>query len=365
MPLLTAFQGRGRHRSGHGRQRRICRVHLHAGVDVGPASSSYMRARAESPGPYASSSPLFSACCSTSASSPAAFTAGGVSGRGEKGATGRSSAPPPLAASTASSLARRLSGSRAQLVPAWRSMLYTSPAGHGSPGATWRHSWHSHIHSSTPSALACSPLGSTTPLSIVFACVCCTPRSVPCPTESAPSDSSSLASSVLGATAASACAINSPTSASLPGAACAAPSPPAASRWYASKACASSSLMSRGPSAAASCVACGACTSAVGPPTGGRILHPMGQARTTRYRHGPSRHHGRSPSRHGKLRCRGRLRWRSRCSRSRQGHRQGRRSRLRPRRLNGSRPPCRALGHAVRLPVRVPRLQDSLSRCRY
>ena len=145
-------------------------------------------------------------------------------------------------------------------------MLYTSPARHGSPGATWRHSRHSHIQSSTPSTLARSPLGSTTPLSAALACVSHTPRSVPCPPESAPSDGSSLASSVLQVTAASSCAINSPTSASLPGAACAAPSPPAASRRYASKACETSLLMSRGLASAASYVACAACTSAVSPP---------------------------------------------------------------------------------------------------
>ena len=36
LPPLTAPQGRGRHRSGHGSQRRVGRVHVHAGVDVRP-----------------------------------------------------------------------------------------------------------------------------------------------------------------------------------------------------------------------------------------------------------------------------------------------------------------------------------------
>ena len=36
VPLLTAPQGRGRHRGWHGQQRRVRRVHVHAGVDVGP-----------------------------------------------------------------------------------------------------------------------------------------------------------------------------------------------------------------------------------------------------------------------------------------------------------------------------------------
>ena len=205
VPLLTAPKGRGRHRSGHGPQRRVGRDHVHAGVDVGPASSSYMRASADSPGPYASSSSTSSASCSSSAPSPAATIAGGVSGRGGKGARGRSSAPPPLAAFAASSRARRLSGSRAQLVPAWRSMLYASPAGHGSPGATWRHSRHSHIQSSTPSPLSRLPLGSTTPPPSAGACAYGTPRPASCPPDATTSDGFSLAPSALGAIAASAC----------------------------------------------------------------------------------------------------------------------------------------------------------------
>ena len=36
VPLLTAPQGRGRYRGGHGQQRRVRRVHVYAGVDVGP-----------------------------------------------------------------------------------------------------------------------------------------------------------------------------------------------------------------------------------------------------------------------------------------------------------------------------------------
>ena len=140
-----------------------------------------MRASADSPGPYASSSSTSSASCSSSALSPAATTTGCVSGRGGKGARGGSSAPPPLTASAASSRARRLSGSRAQLVPAWRSMLYASPAGHGSLGATWRHSRHSHIQSSTPAPLARLPLSSTTPLPSAGACASGTPRPASCP----------------------------------------------------------------------------------------------------------------------------------------------------------------------------------------
>ena len=126
----------------------------------------------------------------------------------------------------------------------------------------------SHIQSSTPSSLARSPVGSTAPLPIACACASGTPRHESCPPESTLSDGSFLASSVLGATGASSCAISSPTSASLPGAAGAAPSLPAAARRYTSRASGSSSLMSRGPAAAASCAASSACSPAVGPPMG-------------------------------------------------------------------------------------------------
>ena len=100
-------------------------------------------------------------------------------------------------------------------------------------------------------------------------------------------------------------------------------------------------------------------------PHGGRVLRPMRRRRTTRYRHGPSRHHGRGPSRYGWIRRRGRLRWRSRCSRPRHGHRQGWLSSLRPRGPNGSRSPRRALGHAMHLPLRHPQLLDSWTWRRY
>ena len=89
-----------------------------------------------------------------------------------------------------------------------------------------------------------------------------------CPPGATTSDGFSLAPSALGATAASACAISSPASAPLPGPFGAAPSLPAAVRRYASRACASSSLMSHGPATAASCAASPACSPAVGLPTG-------------------------------------------------------------------------------------------------
>ena len=147
-------------------------------------------------------------------------------------------------------------------------MLYASPAGHGSSGATWLHWHHSHIQSSTPSPLSRLPLGSTTPPPSAGACASGTPRPASCPPEANTSDGFSLAPSALGATAASACAISSPAPAPLPGASGAAPSPPAAVRWYAFRACASSSLMSGGPAVAASCAAFPACSPAVGLPMG-------------------------------------------------------------------------------------------------
>ena len=143
-------------------------------------------------------------------------------------------------------------------------MLYASPAGHGTPGATWRHSRHSHIQSSTPSSLARLPLGSTTPPPSAGVCASGTPRPASCPPEATTSDGFTLAPSALGAKAASACAISSPASAPSG----VALSLPAAVSRYASRACASSSLMSRGPATAASCAASPACSPAVGLPMG-------------------------------------------------------------------------------------------------
>ena len=320
-----------------------------------------MRASADSPGPYSSSSSPSSASCSSSARCPDATTAGGVSGRGGKGARGRLSAPPPLAASAASSRARRLSGSRAQLVPAWRSMLYASPAGHGSPGATWRHSRHSHIQSSTPSPLARLPLGSTTPLPSASVCASGTPRPASCPPEATTSDGFSLAPSALGATAASACAISLPASAPLPGPSGAAPSLPAAVRRYASRACASSSLMSRGPGHCRLLRRIPRLFPRRRPPHGGCALHPTRRGWTTTRHHRlrPRRHHGRGPARHGWIRHRDRPRWRPRRGMPRMGHRQGWRSRRCPH------SPRLARGYATCLPLRHPQLLGAPPRRRH
>ena len=223
----------------------------------------------------------------------------------------------------------------------------------------------SHIQSSTPSSLARSPVGSTAPLPIACACASGTPRHESCPPESTLSDGSFLASSVLGATGASSCAISSPTSASLPGAAGAAPSlsrgcPPVhvqsqreqlADVPRASRCRLLRRILRLFPRRRS--------------PHGGRALLPMRRGRTTRHRLRPSRHHGRGPLPHGRIRHRDRPRWRPRRSRPRQGHRQGWGSRLRPPGPSGSRSLRLASGHAMRLPLRHPQLLGSQPRRRY